>query len=212
MHRLPAWVKILFIPACNVLIFSLPWQVSAVFAAVQLVLFCALRFSFREQCADLTPVIWYGACLYLITFGADVYARAGSEPFLPVLRHAFFRMVEDTETSVRVLKFFACVQSASLMFKTSTSLELRSGIETIECAVRRYLPCKKEARFAASVALFINFIPAVFQLWHQLKRAWIARGGKNSFRMFLVLIPVLFFVGLKYAFDTTKAVLNRQLR
>ena len=209
MHRLPAWIKILFIPACNIVIFSLPWYVAACFAAVQVVLFCALRFSFREQLADLVPVIWYGGCLYLITFGAALYARIFAEPFLDALAHAFLSMTADTETSVRVIKFFACVQSASLMFKTSTSLELRAGIETIECAIRRWLPCKKEARFAAAVALFINFIPAVFLIWNQLKRAWLARGGKNSLRMFLVLIPVLFFVGLKYAFDTTRAVLNR---
>ena len=60
------------------------------------------------------------------------------------------------------------------------------------------------------MALLVNFIPAVFALWQQLSRAWLARGGKRSLRMVLVIIPVLFFVGLKYAADTTKAVLNRR--
>lgn len=209
VHRLPAWIKILFVPVCNLLIFSLPWQVAAGFVVAQTVLFCALRFSFREQCADVMPVIWYGAFLYLMGFGAAWYALARTEPFWGAAAQAAVRVAADRVTGVRVLKFFACVQSASLMFKTATSLELRAGIETIERAIRRWLPCKKEAKGAASVALLVNFIPAVFALWQQLSRAWLARGGRRSLRMVLVIIPVLFFVGLKYAADTTKAVLNR---
>lgn len=209
VHRLPAWIKILFVPVCNIAIFSLSWQVAAGFALAQTVLFFALRFSLREQLADAMPVVWYGAFLYLIGFGADCYALAQDEPLWDAAFHAAVRVAGDRETGVRVLKFFACVQSASLMFKTSTSLELRAGIETIERTIRRWLPCKKEAKCAAAVALFVNFIPAVFVLWQQLKRAWLARGGKQSLRMVLTIVPVLFFVGLKYAFDTTKAVLIR---
>ncbi len=96
------------------------------------------------------------------------------------------------------------------MFKTSTSLELREGIETIELKIRKVLPCSKKPRFAIVVSMFINFIPAVFKIWNQLKRAWFARGGKYNLRMFLALFPVLFSIGLKYAFDTTKAVLIRE--
>ena len=95
------------------------------------------------------------------------------------------------------------------MFKTSTSLELREGIEKIELFIRKFLPCKKESKFATVVSMFINFIPAVFKMWAQLKRAWFARGGKVSLKMYLALFPVLFSLGLKYSMDTAKAILIR---
>lgn len=208
-HRLPAWIKIIFIPAFNIAVFSLNWRFGAVFVVLQFVLFCFLRFSLREQMTDMSPVLCYGVFLYLINLLSGTYINYAHAGFVGGFVSAAKECLHDENTFSTVIKFWACNQSASLMFKTSTSLELREGIEKIESSIRRFLPCNKEPRFASLVSMFVNFIPAVFKLWNELKRAWFARGGKHSFRMYFSLFPVLFSVGLKYAFDTTKAVLIR---
>ncbi len=209
-HRMSAWCKILLIPVFNIAVFSLNWKFAVVFVGIQFVTFFCLRFTLKEQLTDLTPVLWYGIFMYLIDLISGTYigfAELGlADSFLSALKKCLY----DEKTFSTIVKFFACNQSAALMFKTSTSLELREGIETIELKIRKVLPCSKKPRFAIVVSMFINFIPAVFKIWNQLKRAWFARGGKYNLRMFLALFPVLFSIGLKYAFDTTKAVLIRE--
>ncbi len=209
-HRMSAWCKILLIPVFNIAVFSLNWKFAAVFVGIQFITFFCLRFTLKEQLTDLTPVLWYGIFMYLIDLISGTYigfAELGlADSFLSALKKCLY----DEKTFSTIVKFFVCNQSAALMFKTSTSLELREGIETIELKIRKVLPCSKKPRFAIVVSMFINFIPAVFKIWNQLKRAWFARGGKYNLRMFLTLFPVLFSIGLKYAFDTTKAVLIRE--
>lgn len=217
VHRMKAWKKILFIPVFNILIFSLDLRVAAIFILLQFVLFFCLRFTLREQLADLVPVLWYGIFLYLLGILGGTFARYGQEleqnpDFLASLWESCIATVYDRKTHSLVLKFLACNQSASLMFKTSTSLELKEGIESIEIAIRRFLPVKKEPSFSMVISMFINFIPAVFKIWSQLKRAWLARNGRVTVTMYLVLFPVLFSVGLKYASDTARAILSRSSR
>ena len=209
-HRLSAWCKILLIPAFNIAVFSLDWKFGAAFVGIQFVIFLCLHFTLKEQLTDLTPVLWYGIFMYLIDLISGTYINSGELGLIDSILSAFEKCLHDEKTFSTIVKFFACNQSAALMFKTSTSLELREGIETIEVRIRKILHCSKKPRFAIVVSMFINFIPAVFKIWNQLKRAWFARGGKYSLKMFLALFPVLFSIGLKYAFDTTKAVLIRE--
>lgn len=93
------------------------------------------------------------------------------------------------------------MQSASLMFKTSTSLELRDGIGR----VFGYKSVITNALF-----MFLNFIPMVSKIWEQSKKAWIARGGKENIKMYTTLLPVLFSVGLKKAYNAARAVSIRK--
>ena len=80
----------------------------------------------------------------------------------------------------------------------------------MELAVRKLFHCKRETSFAQAVSLFICFIPQVSKNWQQAERAWKARGGRKSLRMFLVLLPVFFSVGMKQAYNTARAISVRQ--
>lgn len=208
-HRMPSWIKILFIPAFNIALFSLDWKVSAFFIVFQIILFFILKFTVFEQLKDLKPVIYYVVFLYMMYFFIQLYTFWGMVDWTQAVKIAFENSIKDKDTGIFCLRFCACVQSCSLMFKTSTSLQIRGGIEDIETAIRKFLPVQKEAKFAFAVAMLINFIPTVFKIWTQLKRAWFARGGKNNLKMVLVLIPKLFSLGLNFAFNTTKALINR---
>ncbi len=212
VHKMSAWKKILFIPFFNIVVFSLDMRFAFACIILQGILFAFLHFTFKEQVIDLTPVIWYGVFMYMVGFVSESYMlieKNGMSDIISSIYNGGKIAFSDKRTLGFVLKFLACCQSASLMFKTCTSLQLKEGIELIEVSIRRYLPLKKEAKFAIVVSMFINFIPAVFKIWGQLKKAWVARGGKNGLKMYLTLIPVLFSVGLKYSFNCARSIMAR---
>ena len=107
------------------------------------------------------------------------------------------------------------MQTASLLFKTSTSLQIREGLEKMELAIRKTFHLKPliEGRpntpVAQTVSLFICFIPQVSKNWQQAERAWKARGGRKSLHMFAVLLPVFFSVGMKQAYNSARAISAR---
>ena len=108
------------------------------------------------------------------------------------------------------------MQTASLVFKTSTSLQIREGLEKIELTIRKvlFLKVKKtgaqKAPVAQTLSIFICFIPQVSKNWQQATRAWKARGGKKSLKMLVVLLPVFFSVGMKQAYNSARAISIRQ--
>lgn len=60
------------------------------------------------------------------------------------------------------------------------------------------------------IFMFLNFIPMIASIWQQLRRAWAARGGKNGIRMYILLLPVLFFVAMKKAWNMSRAIEARK--
>lgn len=133
----------------------------------------------------------------------EVFACIFSEEATFAQRFTF----ENQKESIFLLcKLFCIMQSASLVFKTSTSLQLRDGIEKIEIALRKLLHLKNKTTFTNAISMFLNFIPLVSKIWNQSQKAWIARGGKKSVKMYLTLLPVLFSVGMKHAYNTARAI------
>ena len=249
LHKTPAWCKILFVPVISVLTLCLPPWFTLIIVAVQFVLACVLRFSLREQFCDVRPVFYYAALLYFVKIlgitvemfspdFADLFSRNAEFTKNSRLQDFFvnakafcswfishFTWKSEKETLVMLLKIFCLMQTASLMFKTSTSLQIREGFETMERFVRKIFTHKKHTLppqvqaqnqaqtrgqiptpIATALSMFVNFIPMVAQIWTQSKRAWKARGGKNGIKMYAALFPVLFSVGMKKAWNTARAV------
>lgn len=182
IHRCPAWIKILLVPVISIVFFYVPAVVSAVMIGVFFVIQLVLGFKLREIFGAIQFVLYY-AVILIIFRGMDV---------VPML-----------------LRLICMLELAVLVFKTSTSLELRYGFETIELAVRKVFHLKRRTPVANALALFVSFIPLVSQNWKQSKRAWKARGGKNSIKMYVVLLPVFFSVGMKQAYLTARALSAR---
>ena len=220
LHRCPAWVKILLLPLLSLSIFYLPPYFALVLIALQTLVSFILRFTVREQVRDLKAVFYYAVFLIFVKIIGSLAAAisAGSlEAFeLTVFPQAVITfLISEKETWLLLLKLFCVIQTASLVFKTSTSLQIREGLEVMELAVRRSLRLKPlvdgrpNASVAQAVSLFICFIPQVSRNWQQAERAWKARGGRKSLRMFAVLLPVFFSVGMKQAYNSARAISAR---
>lgn len=226
VHKMPVLVKILLIPALNILFFMLPFYFSAVLLVLQFVLACSIGFTLKEQFQDFKPVIYYAVLLYVTGFIAQFFAglsasvtvvetsavvNSSSESInLPSILLTALRITfTNVSTAIMLLKLFCIMQSASIIFKTSTSLQIREGVASIEIAIRKILPVSKKPVCTTAVSLFVCFIPMVYKNWEQCKRAWFARGGKKSFKMYMTIFPVFFSVGIKQAWNSSRAILIR---
>lgn len=179
IHNCPAWIKILLLPVLSFVIFKLPAVICAILLCAIFLLQLILKFTLQEIFCDIKLVLYY-AVILIIFRGKEV---------IPML-----------------LRLLCMLLLASLIFRTSSSLQLRRGFETIELAIRKVFHLKPKAPVANALALFTGFIPLVAKNWNQCKRAWKARGGRNSIKMYVVLLPVFFSTGMKQAWSTARAV------
>ena len=207
LHKCPAWIKLLFIPAAGILLLLAKWQFVPVAILCLSVLGFMVKISAREQFCDLKPIFFYAVLLFVFElFMLDYKSfNAFEASFAKV-----FSWQNQKETVFFLLKLTAVMQCASLLFKTSTSLELRDGIFLIETKIRATLHQKNANTFSEMLFMFLNFIPMIAVIWAQLKRAWLARGGKNSIKMYVSLLPVLFFVSMKKAWNMSRAISIRK--
>lgn len=209
VHGCPAWIKIIVIPILNILFFIMPWYFAAAFVLFQIILAYCLHFTTKEQLTDLKPVIYYGAILLIAKVILVTFTKLFGEQ-IPKYNFTYISDLkllakESLPTGIMLLKLFCAMQCASIVFRTSTSLELREGIETIERAVRKIMHLRQRNTITALLSMFVTFIPIVTKIWNQAERAWKVRCGKKSVKMYLILIPVLFSIGMKQAYNAAKA-------
>ena len=222
LHRCPAWVKILLLPFISLSVFYLPPYFALALISLQTLVSFLLHFTLREQARDLKAVFYYAVFLIFVKIIGNL-ASAISAASLAAFELAAFPqtllsfLISEKETWLLLLKLFCIIQTASLIFKTSTSLQIREGLEIMELAVRRSLHLKPvvdgrpNAPVAQAVSLFICFIPQVSKNWQQAECAWKARGGRKTLRMFIVLLPVFFSVGMKQAYNSARAISARTI-
>lgn len=200
LHKCPSWIKILSVPAVNILLFSLHPYFALFMIVVQTIAALRLRFTFSEIFTDLKPVVWYAALLFFIRF---ISALSQNNLML------FFERESLKETLFMLIKLFCMMQMASLVFKTSTSLQLREGLEIIERAVRRFFHMKNAKTVSDTVSVFFIFIPLISQMWNQIEKSWKVRFGKKGLKMYFVLLPVFFSVSLKKAWNLSRSICIR---
>lgn len=188
-HKCPAWIKIIFIPVLSISIFLLPFWFSLALIIIQFIVQLSLKFSFKDYYYDLRPVIFYAVLLYITKI-----LSGGLN----------FNFKDEKETIVLLMKLLCMLQSASIMYKTSTPLQIREGFEKIECPVKKIL--KYKFSISEALSIFMIFIPMMSKIWSQSKKAWLIRGGKKNIRMFIVLLTMLFTVGLKKAWNNSRAI------
>lgn len=191
-HKCPSWLKIIFIPFINVLFFCLPPEFSLILIVIQTFIAFYLKFSLQEQIEDLKPIFFYAILLLFY----QLFLCLFSENFVENLKSQF-SWKQQKDTIFLLVKLFSIMQTSSLVFKTSTSLEMREGISKI---------FGQKSVLTNAISMFLNFIPMISKIWQQSKMAWKIRGGKNGIKMYFVLLPVLFSVGMKKAYNLAKAV------
>lgn len=219
IHQCPSVIKIFSIPVISVIVFNVSFYVTGIIFILLTLVSFILRFTLKEQLRDLRAVLYYAFFLIFVKIIGSFATAFSSGNFLwpkysamPQIILNFF--INEKETWYLLLKLLCVMQSASIVFKTSTSLQIREGLTVLEIAIRKVIHLKNTtdqnyAPVSQAVSIFICFIPQVAKNWQQAERAWKARGGKKSLRMLFVLLPVFFSVGMKQAYNSARAIAVR---
>ena len=194
LHRSPAWCKLIFIPVISIFIFCFPSYVCLGLIFVQLLLAFFLGFAIAEILNDLRPVFYYALILFFVKILSLslqlIMLRFSSEPLsIKVFLLSNFSCETEKSTIFLLMKIFCLMQTTSIMFKTTTALQIRECFKSFD-----------------ALSMFISFIPITSRLWTQTKKAWFARSGKKGIKMYIVLLPVLFSTGMKKAWNMARAV------
>ena len=194
LHRAPAWCKLILIPVVSIFVFCFPPYVCIGLIFVQLLLALFLRFSLSEILNDLRPVFYYALILLfvkILSVGSQlIMLLFNSEPFsIKTFLLSNFSWETEKPTNILLMKIFCLMQTTSIMFKTTTALQIRECFKSFD-----------------ALSMCISFIPITSRLWTQTKKAWFARGGKKGIKMYIVLLPVLFSTGMKKAWNMARAV------
>lgn len=161
------------------------------------ILFRLQKFSFIELLKDLKPIFIYILFLYLVSISNNLSQNNFDEK-------DFYKIFcFNMETSKLIVRLIATVLISSLIFRTTTFLQLQTGIMTIERKL------KLKTKIASMIILVICFIPIVFQTWNSLDLAWKNRGGKNGIKKIYVLLPALLYLCMENATKKARAIQSR---
>jgi biotin transport system permease protein/energy-coupling factor transport system permease protein len=193
-------LKLFLLLPLSVFCMSLPsfWLGAGIITAILTAFLCG--FTLREQLTDIKPAVFYAALMYGLSVFSNLFERETlTALFIP--RPDFLRIS---------LRLALIVQLSALLFRTTSSVELRDGLCAIELFIRRVLSllrgklrCKtgeqiaQQSRLAQTISLFLSFIPEIFANWTSINLAWKARGGKQG----LAKIKTLIFVLITLSFE-----------
>ena len=215
LHRIPALFKILGLIPLSIVCMILPLPALAAGIAVMFLCALACGFSPVEQVTDLRPSIFYGAFMLFLSVSSRLYAADFS---LPVSEFLIAVFAHHDNFLLLSLRLVIIMQLSALLFRSTTTLEIRNSMSMIETRVRRTLadipPVKKHIsirpRIAENLSLFAGFIPEIFQTWTQINKAWSARGGKSGFKKIKTLVFVLVSISFEKAARKAAALAARE--
>ena len=112
------------------------------------------------------------------------------------------------------LRFFITAFCAETIYETTSSLEIKECLESIELFIAKVIPPVKKLKAAFVISMAINFIPLVFGTWEKVHLAAKARQNKKpgftgTAHQLFCEFEALFSCLLFRAETRRKAVLNR---
>jgi biotin transport system permease protein/energy-coupling factor transport system permease protein len=191
--------------------------VTGIAAAATMAFLCG--FTLREQLTDLKPAVFYAALMYVLSvFSLLIMATDTLSGSLPLPALAAMVLLPRPEFLRITLRLALIVQLSALLFRSTSSSEIREGLIGIERFIRlkvSRLPFLKkrisaQCRFAENISLFLCFIPEIFETWNSINLAWKARGGKQGLRKIRVLVFALISLSFEKAALKSRALAARE--
>lgn len=209
LHKLPAMLKLFIILPLSILCVTTPiLQLTAgIFVLITAAFLCG--FTLREQLTDLKPAAFYAVFMYALSALSTLMENLNSLPMRALITAVLIPHNDFIRISLRLVFI---VQLSSLLFRTTTSMELRNGLHTIESFIRHILKVSPKPRFSQTICLFLCFIPEIFQTWTNINIAWKARGGKQGLIKVKTLVFVLFSINFEKAALKAKALEARGIK
>ncbi len=207
MHRIPALVKIIFLLIFSIFVCYNKGQASALAFYIKNAscIFIALLIFFIaspsvKTLLALHPVLFLGFLVTLFKTFDFITFTFSKEGLIEGLLYT--------------LRFLLTSLVASVVFKTTSSIQIKDALEQVQNCLAKILPVIKKINPALLLSLTINFIPMIFDTWNKIELAAKARSPKKRFSLFKIRIfyaefSALFSCLLYKAEITRKALLNR---
>ena len=217
-------LKFFLLLPVSVFCMSLPslWLFAGIITAAITAFLCG--FTLREQASDLKPAFFYGVLMYALSVFSTlvenftaVLSVLSISVLMPVLISAALMPRPDF---MRIaLRLVLIVQLSALLFRSTSSIEIREGLTSIERFVRKllsHLPffgkwISPQCRIAGAISLFLCFIPEIFENWTAINLVWKARGGKQGLSKIKTTVFVLISLCMEKAAVKARALQARGL-
>jgi len=205
LHKLPAIIKFfLLLPSSALCMFLPPLLLGAGITTAVIAAFL-FRFSLREQLADLKPAFWYAAVMYALSLLSSIMENTVLNAAVFIPRPGFI------ETALRLALI---MQLSAMLFRTTSSIEIRQSFVTLEKYIRlalKRLPLfgkliSPQPRFAQIVSVFLCFISEIFSIWADINLAWKARGGRQGLNKIKTTVFVLISLSFEKASVKARAL------
>lgn len=214
LHKLPAIAKLfLFLPLCIFCLSLTPLYLTA--GIITAFIFAALcRFSLHEQITDLKPALYYAVLMYALSVFSAFFENWKLFTSHEITSFAFLPNNDYLRITLRLVLI---IQLSAFVFRTTSSLEIREALRSMEKRILSILPfigerLATQSRFVESVSLFLCFIPEIFTNWSSINLAWKARGGRQGIRKIKTTVFILISVSMEKAALKAKALEARSAR
>ena len=211
LHRLPAGAKLAALFAAVLVIMTLPVQALAGCAAAASLALIAAGWTAEEFLADTRPALFHALPVYI----AGVIGALLALPGISAL--SFRILLPDITTLRSICRNVSVSLFAALVFRTTTSIEVKETLCALElrirAALKKRLPALRidaaQTPLATALALTLCFIPETAERWNSLSRSWRARGGRGGLQKMRVLLFSLLTLSLYAASQKAKALSAR---
>ena len=223
LHKLPPLLKLfMLLPLSVFCLYLLPvWLAAGSILAVFTAFLC--KFTLQEQAADIKPAFFYAALMYALSIFSnliEIFINFHLTPAVLLETQDFSAAIlapnfDYLKTAMRLLLM---VQLCAIFFRTTSSLEIRESLLSIERFIRRLLSntpifgkwISQTPRYSHSVSLFLSSIPDIFSTWTALSLSWKARGGKKGIFQIKTLVFLLILKSFENAAVKAKALEARE--
>ena len=239
MHRIPASAKLLFLMTlCICTFMNGPHALirTAVCFAASIVLF-VLSGAHKQSLRQLAFVPVLGAlvtlfgtiCLPPAAAGVSAGASAAADNAATMSAVSggsvitllpFFALNLDGLRFgiLYTVRFFTTALAAQVIFETTSSVQIKDSLESLQNVIARAIPPIKKMNPAFVISLALNFIPQVFETWNRVSLAARARSSSDKrkktglvIRASYLELQALLSCMLYQAETTRKAVENRSI-
>jgi energy-coupling factor transporter transmembrane protein EcfT len=223
-HRLPAPVKFALTLCASIIVMFLPLYAICAGTVFMAVFASVCGFTLREQRADIKPAIYYALFLFALNIAANLYTLCVSADAFADSLDGTFRsgiaavMVPPLAYIRYAARLLLVMQFSALLFRTTTSIEIKETLCAAETGIRtvmRNFPLARnitmDAKIGKSAALMISFIPALFEIWEKLNRAYQARYGRGGLKKYRILLTALAALSFHHASEKAKALAAREI-
>jgi biotin transport system permease protein/energy-coupling factor transport system permease protein len=129
---------------------------------------------------------------------------------LPIHEIAPIIFIPKSDFLQITLRLVAIIQLSALLFRTTSSLEIRECLRSVEKRILSLFPFikRKERQYliSESICLFICFIPEIFTTWSSVNLAWKARSGRQGLKKIKTTVFVLISLSMEKAALKAKAL------